>query len=126
MNNSINDFIAFRRLRGALEPWQRELAVLQGSNNQQQWGCIKRLSGPYQSHRRRLPINAQADGDDIRFTSGETEISYWIERWDYVNGTALVWMNVTQLQTGANTIRMWYGNPSAGSVSNGDATFLFF
>ncbi len=74
-----------------------------------------------------FPANARPDGADIRFTdAGGNELSYWVEDWDYANRTAKVWVNVTSIPVGANTIRMYYGNPMAVSVSNGISTFVFF
>ncbi len=37
-----------------------------------------------------------------------------------------VWVNVTNIPAGASMLRMWYGNPSATSSSNGEGTFLMF
>lgn len=75
-----------------------------------------------------FPTNAQTGGADIRFTdvSGTNELSYWIESWDYAGKNAKVWVKVPSIPAGATVIRMYYGNPSAESWSNGDATFEFF
>jgi archaellum component FlaG (FlaF/FlaG flagellin family) len=56
---------------------------------------------------------------DIRFTlDNTTALPHWIED----NATGKVWVNVT-----ANgTVNMYYGNPSAASVSSGANTFDFF
>ncbi len=65
----------------------------------------------------------QADFDDIRFydATSFSELPHWIEsKTDGVLAT--VW-----LKTGTNnTIYMYYGNPSATSVSSGVNTFDFF
>ena len=70
----------------------------------------------------------QPDFDDLRFTQsdGVTELSYWIE--SYVAGdSARVWVKIPQIPSGGTTtIYMYYGNPSAGSQSNGEDTFDFF
>lgn len=69
--------------------------------------------------------NVKPDGSDIRFTgSDETTLQdYWIESWDN-NGTSKIWVEVKT--SGTSTIYMYYGNPTAISASDGNATFLFF
>lgn len=53
---------------------------------------------------------------DIRFTlDNASELPYWIENYT----TGALWVNVT----GNGTVNMYYGNPSAGSVSNYFNTF---
>jgi hypothetical protein len=65
--------------------------------------------------------------DDLRFTdSGGNVLSYWVE--DSIPSTsAPVWVKVTSIPGGVTTT-MWlyYGNPSASSLSDGDATFDIF
>ncbi len=75
-----------------------------------------------------FPGEAKSDGGDIRFTdSNSNELNYWIESWDYAGKNAKVWVKVPSIAAGSTTvIRIYYGNPSAISSSNGDATFLFF
>ncbi|MDD5472580.1 MAG: DUF2341 domain-containing protein [Candidatus Methanoperedens sp.] len=74
-----------------------------------------------------FPTNAQNNGTDIRFTDvSGAELSYWIESWDYSSRTAKIWVKVTSIASGSTTIRMYYGNPSATTMSNGDGTFVFF
>jgi hypothetical protein len=74
-----------------------------------------------------FPTNAQNSGADIRFTDASgAELSYWIENWDYYSRTAKIWVKVTSIASGSTTIRMYYGNPSATSVSNGGGTFMLF
>jgi uncharacterized repeat protein (TIGR01451 family) len=72
-----------------------------------------------------FPANAQTDGDDIRFTdSSGTELSYWIEEGDYAAEEAKIWVKVPSIPaSGETTVTMWYGNPSAGGVSDFDNTF---
>jgi hypothetical protein len=88
-----------------------------------------------------VPINItfisgkmNADFSDLRFTyynfttGAETEIPYWIES-KVDSSWAYVWIKVPFLRNatfGNNTVYMYYGNPSATSKSDGDATFLFF
>lgn len=75
-----------------------------------------------------FPADAQTSGADIRFTGAAgTELSYWIESWEYSSRNAKIWVKVPSIAAGATTtIRMYYGNPSASSSSNGEATFEFF
>ncbi|MBN2014479.1 MAG: DUF2341 domain-containing protein [Candidatus Altiarchaeota archaeon] len=73
------------------------------------------------------------NGDDIRFTyynsSSDTEglIPYWIESWNSTTNITLIWVNVPFMENNTNTtIYMYYGNPSAVSMNDGNATFVFF
>lgn len=73
--------------------------------------------------------NAMSDFGDIRFTKsdGVTLLDYWIE--SYTPGvSAVVWVKIDSIPASPSTanIYLYYGNPSATSVSNGDATFLLF
>ncbi len=68
----------------------------------------------------------QADFDDIRFTSSDgTVLSYWLET--KTDGTsATFWVKVPSLAPSTyTTVYVYYGNASATSASNADATFLF-
>ncbi|MDD5472778.1 MAG: DUF2341 domain-containing protein [Candidatus Methanoperedens sp.] len=75
-----------------------------------------------------FPSNARPDGADTRFTDTDgNELSYWIESWDYAGRGAKIWVKVPSIAGGGSAaVRMYYGNPSAGSASRGDATFVFF
>ncbi len=68
---------------------------------------------------------ADAVGNDIRITAkdGSTLIPFWIEEWDPVGSTAGIWVVMPELPAGGDTIYVYYGNPSAAPVSDGDATF---
>jgi len=68
----------------------------------------------------------RTDFGDIRFTSsdGTTPLDYFIE--DKVDGErAVFWVKVPSIPAypDSTTIYVYYGNPSAASVSNGAATF---
>ena len=53
-------------------------------------------------------------------------LAYWIEQWD-ADGISRIWVKVPLLKAkGALKLAMFYGNSTAGAVSNGNATFLFF
>ena len=70
---------------------------------------------------------AMANGEDIRFTNGSgTHLPYQIERWSFAPGdtSAAIWVaadNVAASNT--TTIKMYWGNGSATSRSNGAAVF---
>ncbi len=65
------------------------------------------------------------DGSDIRFRGSDaiTLQDYWIESWNNA-GTSKIWVEVED--SGESMIYMYYGNSSASSASDGDATFDFF
>ena len=75
-----------------------------------------------------FPTETQSDGDDIRFTDADgKELSYWIEEYDYSGKHAKIWVKVPEIPaSGYAKIYLHYGNPSASSVSDGDATFELF
>lgn len=75
-----------------------------------------------------FPATAKSDGSDLRFedASGK-ELSYWIDEWDAGAKKAKVWVKVPSIPANGETkIKMYYGNPSAGAVSDGDKVFEFF
>ncbi len=66
---------------------------------------------------------------DLRFTSSDetTLLPYWIE--SYNSGvSAIVWIKIDSIPSDpfSKTIYIYYDNPSATSVSNGNTTFDFF
>jgi hypothetical protein len=68
----------------------------------------------------------QMDFSDLRFVDGSTQLSYWIENYDY-GKSATVWVKIPSVPAnGKKTIWMYYGNPVASSESNGRATFILF
>jgi len=68
--------------------------------------------------------HAKTDGSDIRFYDvSNNSLNYWVESWNN-SGKSIIWVKVPDI--GTSKIYMYYGNPSAVSESNGDATFLFF
>jgi hypothetical protein len=68
-----------------------------------------------------------SDGSDIRFTDndGQTLLNYWIA--DGINtSSTTIWVKVPSIPANANkTIYLYYGNPSATSLSSIDNTFIF-
>ena len=73
--------------------------------------------------------DANAYGKDIRFTKedGASIIDFWIETWDSDINKAVVWAKVPYIAASSTAqIYMFYLNPDANSVSDGEATFSFF
>ena len=63
-----------------------------------------------------LRDNAQADGDDILFTSTDktTKLNHEIEKYDNSDGTLITWINVPNLSSTSDTVLyMYYGNSGA-------------
>lgn len=70
---------------------------------------------------------AKSDGSDLRFSSGDRTLNYWIETWDPENEEALIWVRLPSLSANQTAkILMRYGNPGAEAVSSGEKTFDFF
>jgi len=70
---------------------------------------------------------AKSDGSDIRFSLNGEELNYWIEEWNLYAKKAKIWVKVPHIPAnGEVKIKMYYGNPSASAVSNGDTVFEFF
>lgn len=71
------------------------------------------------------PSLCRTDFGDVRFTnSADTLLDYWIES---ISGTsyAIFWVKVDEINA-TSSIRLYYGNASATSISDGNATFVFF
>jgi len=71
---------------------------------------------------------ARSDGGDIRFVSlNGTVLPYWIEYWNASERKAVVWVKIPEIPANSKAIiYMYYGNPSASSMSNGSSVFLLF
>ena len=71
-------------------------------------------------------FNWSNNGSDIRFTNSTDDLlNFWIESWNSSGQEAVIWVNVTYLENNTNTtIYMYYGNPSAESESDINATFI--
>ncbi|MBN2111150.1 MAG: DUF2341 domain-containing protein [Methanosarcinaceae archaeon] len=70
---------------------------------------------------------AKAAGEDIRFSSGDTQLKHWTEEWNSRDATARIWVKVPYIAAGGSAgIKMSYGNPSASDVSSGLSTFELF
>ena len=73
--------------------------------------------------------HSRADFADVRFTAsdGKTVLPYWIER--KVDGKfAVFWVKVPSIPQypDSTTIYIYYGNPEATSMDNGEEVFVFF
>jgi hypothetical protein len=68
----------------------------------------------------------QPDFDDIRFVdSNGSDLYHW--RQSYTASTsATFWVKVPSVPAGTKIIYIYYGNATASSASNGEATFDFF
>jgi len=67
---------------------------------------------------------ANANASDIRFyDQTQNPLSYWIEKWDNA-GESIIWVKIPV--SGTTTFYMYYGNPLASSLSNGNDTFILF
>jgi hypothetical protein len=70
----------------------------------------------------------RSDCGDIRFinSDGQTLLNYWLESGCNTASTK-IWVKVPSIPASSTkTIYVYYGNPSATSLSNGTATFDFF
>jgi len=99
---------------------------------------ISGSSGAGENYQVKLSIGSSSGGDlhleghcedfpnDIRFTDddGATLLDYWIE--DPTQDPITVWIKVKDNLDNNVDIYIYYGNPSASSASDGDATFEFF
>jgi len=67
-------------------------------------------------------------GEDLAFTDAEgNPLPYWVEKMDIAAEEATIWVKVPSIPANSSVdIFMYYGCPTAESVSNGEATFAFF
>ncbi|MDT8357503.1 MAG: DUF2341 domain-containing protein [Methanomicrobiaceae archaeon] len=71
---------------------------------------------------------AQPDGSDVRFTDENGQaLPFWIEEWDPIASSALIWVKVPSIPPISTTIiTLQYGDGLTVSSASGEATFLFF
>ncbi|MDD5472742.1 MAG: DUF2341 domain-containing protein [Candidatus Methanoperedens sp.] len=104
--------------------WQyyKEIKVSNSGGELSDYQVLVQLSGS------NFPSNVRSDGSDFRFTDASgTELNYWIESWDYAGRGAKIWVKVPSIAGGGSAaVRMYYGNPDSGVISNGDKVFEFF
>lgn len=73
-----------------------------------------------------LAADAQADGDDILFTSadGETQLDHEIESFDGGTGELVAWVKVPSIASSVDTVfYMYYGNSGAAAQENPSGTW---
>jgi hypothetical protein len=72
----------------------------------------------------------RSDCGDIRFGDAETGAiygyPYWIEEGTCNTANTRIWVKLTTIPAGSKTIYIFYGNPTATSISDGNKVFLFF
>lgn len=70
-------------------------------------------------------FNWSNKGDDLRFVDDtNSELNYWIEKWNALEQKAAIWIKVPLLKNNTNTIiYLYHGNPSAISKSNPNKVF---
>jgi PKD repeat protein len=78
-----------------------------------------------------LGNNVQPSWSDIRFTnSGDTTTAasfpYWIETNTGNVTSQTIWINIPSIPASGTSIKVWYGNSSANSASNGSLVFTLF
>jgi len=69
----------------------------------------------------------RSDCGDVGF--GDADLNgypYWLETGTCNTANTRFWVGVTTIPSGTKTIYIFYGNPTATSISNGDRVFLFF
>ncbi|MDD1713259.1 MAG: DUF2341 domain-containing protein, partial [Methanoregulaceae archaeon] len=65
------------------------------------------------------------DFSDLRFTTtANTLLPYWIQ--ETGSNYAIVWVRIPSIPATGTQMYLYYGNPTASSLSNGDTTFPFF
>ncbi|CAD7773195.1 MAG: hypothetical protein KBONHNOK_00600 [Candidatus Methanoperedenaceae archaeon GB50] len=103
--------------------YQREITIHENSGE-----TLRNYQVPVELSGSDFPEEAKTDGDDIRFTDADgVNLSYWIEEFNAGSKRAKIWVKVPLIPANGETeITMWYGNPSARGVSDGDAVFEFF
>jgi hypothetical protein len=75
-----------------------------------------------------FPIEANESGADLRFVDANGNVlNYWIEEFNHSAKSARIWIKVPELPANeTKTLKMYWGNPNAPPMSNGDAVFEFF
>ena len=78
-----------------------------------------------------LGSKLKADCSDLRFTTDDNiDIPYWIATAPTANtcnrASTKVWLNLPTISSSGETLYMYYSNPAASAVSNGDNVFLKF
>lgn len=88
---------------------------------------VHRDFGDNSSHDEHIYINSakiNADYSDLRFEGPDGLLDYWIESYD--ESQATVWVKYREASPEGMGVIISYGNPSAPSLSDGEAVFPFF
>ena len=69
--------------------------------------------------------HSRTDFADVRFVLNGTVLPHWFEQ---VNGgtTAIVWVNFSMIPVAGQNFSIYYGNPLAPDISEGNTTWNFF
>ena len=110
---------------GDFSAWQydRTIFIKENSGNDlTDYPVLINLSG------NNFPVEANASGTDIRFVDeNENVLDYWIEEYNYSAKKARIWVKVPEIPANEIvTLQMYWGNPNARAMSDGDAVFEFF
>ncbi|MCX6684680.1 MAG: DUF2341 domain-containing protein [Methanoregula sp.] len=114
---NVSSQVTFINVSRTFSPWSyyRDIAV---TNSPAIASYQMKVNVPYDAH-------MKTDFGDIRFigTDGTTAYDYWMEK--KTDGTnAVFWVNVPAAST--TTFRMYFGNSSLTTTSDGTKTFDFF
>jgi len=125
------DYITVVEAPDFLNGWNyRKLVTIAGSSDgvltdYQMRFVVHRSEGTDSGEHVYLGTNVKEDYSDLRFTTiGNAPMAYWIESSDA--GSAVVWVKVPEIPVTGTQVYLYYGNPGAEAVSDGDATFPFF
>lgn len=71
--------------------------------------------------------DALPDGSDLRITAsnGLSDLPFWVESW-VPNDSATIWVKIPLLPQSGSVVYLYYGNTTASTLSDGQATFDFF
>ncbi len=88
--------------------YQREIAIQENSGETlRDYQVLVELSG------NDFPEEAQADGDDIRFTDADgRELSYWVEEFDAGSEHARIWVKVPLVPANGEAERLMVNRES--------------
>ncbi|MEL7401269.1 MAG: CCXG family PEP-CTERM protein, partial [Pseudomonadota bacterium] len=66
-------------------------------------------------------------GNDLRVLDSDdnSELDFWIDRWDATNKSASVWVRFPTLTTSSRTIYLYYGNKAAAPITQVPPVFTY-
>ncbi len=69
----------------------------------------------------------QQDGSDIRFYDQNNNLlPHWFDPGTFNSSSPGIWVQLSELQPGNDTIWLFYGNPDADNTANAQETFMFY